>query len=174
MKRVLLSLIIVLAALTASAQALSYDKVMKLSKMTSVEEINTTLTGWGYKIGRAQKASDKDIYAWGQGAARFDENLKDWKCDGMLWSICTYVRYPNGGGILWTRFPMAMDYNKIKIDVEHNGWKEIEKTTNALGINTAYAKEGTKGNSYLYNTPAPPPATVSYIQDSNLHYSCRP
>lgn len=143
MKRFLLSLVVLMVSLSMQAQSVSYDNMMKLSKMKTVSKIKSALRSWGYKLGQKERIEDYDLYVWGFGTAEYDDDLEIWTSTRSNWAMLTYMKYDDGGGTLFFNYPSALTYSQLKSQLQANGRKVTEENTDEFGSNIEYEKAGT-------------------------------
>lgn len=162
MKKVVLIIIVALAALSASAQKISYANLMKMAKSKDEAALVKTLKKWKYKHGKTYETQGLLINDWGWGNIVFDQTENDFSA-GDKWAIISYSQNTRGlkqveyvfdlndnydqvkDQLKPLEFPKKGIFAKIKKKIESAGWKLESKSEEPGGpIRLIYSKKGVK------------------------------
>lgn len=161
MKKLLFTLVVALAALSASAQKVSYSNLMKLAKSKDEAALVKTLKKWKFELGKTYAVEEFVISDWGWGSIKFDKEEEGFSA-GNKWELISYSMNRRGlkqvefvfdlndnyeevkGTLKPLEFPKKGVFAKIKKKIEKAGWKLTEvKNEAGAPLSLVYTKNGT-------------------------------
>lgn len=140
MKKFLITFLFVFAAVSLSAQNISYANLVKLVNMTSVSSMSSTLRSWGYKLGKTGNEEDYEFYEWGWGDTKYNSDYGDWLCGQKAWTIACLMKFQDSR-IFYFNFSSSSTFEQLKSQVKANGWQVTDEYQNETGFHIKYEKE---------------------------------
>lgn len=143
MKRLTLTLTLILASLTMVAQNISYENMVRLMCCMNSANARIEAEKWGYKQGyKSSKDSDFDTATFCWGAAKCNGG-KVITNDKEPWAHIT-VAYSNVFNTVVWSFPDAKVVEELKKSMDANGWKFTGEVEMDDSMSSIFRKENTE------------------------------
>lgn len=154
MKRLFLTICCFCVSLYGAAQSVSYANAVKISRMTSVTQINSFMKSLGYQLSETYPEMKKDVshsvvdVFWKYGSCTEARRNYDGS-DSFTWD----ADYPSAGfkvqfckthncvyQIYWL-FPSNRTYSNLILQLKQAGWKLVAEHIDSDGLSNFYRKE---------------------------------